>query len=54
MYIDLKEYTRAVEDCENAIKCNPKWTKAYLRKAIACSNMTNEEQNADLTIEALK
>lgn len=23
VYIDLKEYTRAVEDCENAIKCNP-------------------------------
>ncbi len=38
MYIHLRDYERAVEDCDRAIALNPKWTKAYLRKAVAHSH----------------
>jgi hypothetical protein len=36
----------AISDCDDAIKCNPEWTKAYLRKGLALSNI-NDLQGAD-------
>jgi len=37
VYISLRDFERAVEDCDRAIEINPKWAKAYLRKAVAHS-----------------
>ena len=37
VYIHLRDFERAVEDCDRAITLNPNWTKAYLRKAVAHS-----------------
>jgi len=35
VYIDLKRFEEAIEDCDKAIAVNKVWLKAYIRKAIA-------------------
>lgn len=35
VYIDLKRFEEAIEDCDKAIAANKVWLKAYIRKAIA-------------------
>jgi hypothetical protein len=40
VYITLRQFEAAVQDCDKALVINPDWTKAYFRKAIALSEMT--------------
>ena len=55
--ITLRQFAQAVEDCDRAIKINPDWTKAYFRKAMALSEMTDvlgyDEQALAVLREAL-
>lgn len=46
VYIDLNRNQEAISDCDEAIKCNPNWIKAYLRKGEAL-NKINDLQGAD-------
>lgn len=32
-YMRLHDYTRALEDANRAVNCNPEYTKAYMRRA---------------------
>ena len=43
VYIALEQFSRAIEDAESAINVNPKFTKAYLRKAVALFEMPHME-----------
>jgi len=57
VYISLKDFDRAVEDCDRAMAINPKWAKAFLRKAVALSQKLLNLENIVLvkqTVEAGK
>ena len=40
-YINLKQYNKAEMDATNAIHCDPLFTKAWLRRGIACISRNN-------------
>lgn len=54
VYISLRDFERAVEDCDRAIAINPKWVKAYLRKAIAHSQQFLSIENILLIKETVE
>ena len=35
----MEQYEKAIEDCNEALKINHKWTKAYFRKAVALQEL---------------
>lgn len=53
VYIDLKQFSKAVEDCDRAIALNPKFVKALYRKSIALSEMTDTEGTDEQCIQTL-
>lgn len=53
VYIDLKEFSKAVEDCDKAIALNPKFVKALYRKSIALGEMTETEGTDEQCIQTL-
>ena len=58
VFITIKEYASAVQDCDKAIAINHEWTKAYTRKAMALAEMTDvegsDEQALAVLYQALK
>ena len=54
VWIDTKQFERAIHDCDAAIKINPMWIKAYLRKAIAIQNLAFTETIEEQALAVLK
>lgn len=54
MFIDLKQYSKAVEDCDSALKLNPNFIKALYRKSTALSEMTDCEGTDEQSILTLR
>lgn len=50
----MGKFDQALEDSEMAILKNPKFLKAYFRKALALSEMTQKEGTDQLAINTLK
>ena len=50
----MQQFEKAVEDCNQAIKINSRWTKAYFRKALALQELTHIPGTALDAIEALR
>jgi tetratricopeptide (TPR) repeat protein len=50
----LNKNNEAISDCEDAIKCNPDWIKAYYRKGLALSNMNDLEGADELALIVFK
>ena len=53
VYIYLENPVKAIEDCDKALQINNKWTKAYLRKAIALTFEPMDEKNYKETTEVI-
>jgi tetratricopeptide (TPR) repeat protein len=43
-YLELSQYLSAIEDCDMAIKIEPKFAKAYLRKGNALMNLVRTQE----------
>ena len=52
-YLQLGQYERALEDAEQAIEYDPTFTKAYVRKAKACSALDRHDEAASCLKDAL-
>ena len=52
-YLQLGQYERALEDAEQAIEYDPTFTKAYVRKAKACSALDKHDEAANCLKDAL-
>ncbi len=50
----MEQYEKAVEDCNQAIRINNRWTKAYFRKAVALQELAHLPGTALDAIEALR
>jgi tetratricopeptide (TPR) repeat protein len=54
VYITLRQFEAAVQDCNKALEINPDWTKAYFRKAMALSEMTELLGSDEQALAVLK
>jgi len=54
VYIDLKRFEEAIEDCDKAIAVNKDWLKAYVRKAIAHREQFTDPKAIIKSIEVFK
>ena len=54
MFIKIEQFHKAIEDCETAIKINPNWVKAHMRKAVALMELTKEPDSATQAIATFK
>ena len=52
--IQLQRFEKAIKDADVAILLNPKYTKAYLRRASACEKTERTEEALKDTIRALE
>jgi hypothetical protein len=50
----MEQFEKAVDDCNQAIRINGRWTKAYFRKAVALQELTHIPGTALAAIEALR
>ena len=48
------EFQKALNDCQEAIKINPQYTKAYHRKAKALIGISNKQIDIENRVEAYK
>jgi hypothetical protein len=53
VYISLEDPEKALEDCDRALQINNKWTKAYLRKAMALTFEPMDKNNFDHVSEVI-